>query len=1285
MLSDLAAKRAKPWNVTHQTAVKILKNAEKSSEVFKKIRATVKKDERGGVRNILIPSPDNPDAIIDEKNDDNNGNWTEERDPEEIFELILNQNATMLTRSRNGIMATGPLEQAVGHDTENEDFNTKLLQGKLSVTQYAQSYPTYQEEAEEFLRQLQHDPKSSKMEWKFGVDEYKELFSRTKEDTSCGPSGLHMSHWKAALQRDEIIEVHSTLIWAAFSLGYSYDRWTMSFHSMLKKKEKPYINKLRIIQIFEGDMNGALKYLFGRKLMRKMVNDGILDENTYGSIPGKDSLEAMKVLQELYDNHRILKKDLVVVFNDAAGCYDRIRANQAELCSRRVGCSVDITKTHTNIQNKMVHKIKTSAGISTGQIRWKHTDSEDAFITKRTNTGTVREGNIGGVGQGGGASPVEWLVLLLVMLNTFHTFAKGASIQDPQLLYHCAVAIISYVDDNSIVHTADSKKSSQEIFQIVGREMLHWKKILRITGGDLAVSKCTVSLMKWEWSSTTGIPRMMSKKSAPGTICINDITEGSHETVSLRRLEPYESEKQLGIIMPLDGNFRQEYERRLQQSSNLGKLLYRSPLNTFESTVVYRMYYIPKINFPLSLTQFTKKQCEEIQKQFYKYALPKMGINRNTPRALIFGPSQLGGLEFNDLYCEQLHQHISRLTQHIRRNDFAGKAFLCNMNAFSILIGSSFPLFEISPYKYGYAMQTSTVYYLWTITYHWKIRISLNTEQCNPQRFQGEVHTIMDDAVNDTELRYNSSKLNAINECRLYHGLIYPSEMYQYTGKFIKCAYLYGEHSQRNQQQRHWPTQPKPIDSHWTEWRAFIRRQYVKNGLEATNPTNPSLRIKTLPNKTILNQLNDIYYTTTRGNEFRQYILHLPDTCQQFTQFVACQGDEHSLLQALTDGELHIGTDGTHTPDTMEGAGAAIATKYDNCDNTIQIGAQCASEHGMTSLTAEQYGLISGFLIIHLMILKYGRQLCSGKVYFWVDNAEVLRRIQSSPCDDIRLKSYYVRDYSYMTLMRDLRDAIPSSIKVHFRKIKSHQISSITSTTSHEVNLNHLADLLAAHINSIPGPRQLYSCSQKDGIVVKDDNGAKIHDISSWIYRKIRGEDTQQYLSKRNNWDIQTINTIEWSGLQHYLRGKPLHQRLTTFQLIHNWQNVGKQKQMFALSKEKPSTNHTDDTRRLRQELITNTGLCPFQCGCQETNMHYMECRSPTAIKMQNQLIRTFKKQLQHLQCHEAIISFMVVGLRWTPVSTTPTYYQVNPDSPLDCLITQAADEQTDIGWNNVR
>ena len=35
-------------------------------------------------------------------------------------------------------------------------------------------------------------------QWSFGVDEYKQVFSHTKENAACGPSGIHMNHWKAA-------------------------------------------------------------------------------------------------------------------------------------------------------------------------------------------------------------------------------------------------------------------------------------------------------------------------------------------------------------------------------------------------------------------------------------------------------------------------------------------------------------------------------------------------------------------------------------------------------------------------------------------------------------------------------------------------------------------------------------------------------------------------------------------------------------------------------------------------------------------------------------------------------------------------------------------------------------------------------------------------------------------------------------------------------------------------------------------------------------------------------
>ena len=50
----------------------------------------------------------------------------------------------------------------------------------------------------------------------------------------------------------------------------------------------------------------------------------------------------------------------------------------------------------------------------------------------------------------------------------------------------------------------------------------------------------------------------MNKRHAPGTIVIKTPSDGIMQNMSLKRLETNQSEQQLGIIMPLDGNFEQE-------------------------------------------------------------------------------------------------------------------------------------------------------------------------------------------------------------------------------------------------------------------------------------------------------------------------------------------------------------------------------------------------------------------------------------------------------------------------------------------------------------------------------------------------------------------------------------------------------------------------------------------------------------------------------------------------------------------------------------------------------
>ena len=498
MLDDLAVKCSKKWKMTKESAVKVIKEAETHSNIFRKINVTVKEVEKTGVNSILVPTAINKNMTIDADKDDTNGNWSEIRNIDGVFETILEQNAKMLLKSTNGITARGIMKEKIGSAASNETFIEALLEGNLNAEELASHYPEYESEAKEMIIQMQQDVRSSPMEWKFGSEEYRQLFNHTREATSCGPSGLHMSHWKAATESDEITYVHATMIWAAFAMGITYDRWNLSFHSMLKKLQKPYVHKLRIIQLFEGDMNGGLKYLFGRIFMKKLVKDKVLDPNAYGSIPGRDPLEALKVLQYLYENHRIMKKDLVVVFNDAAGCYDRIRPNQAEICARRVGCATSLAKTHTSLQMNMTHHVKTSAGVSKGNIKFEDTNKNEIIIEKHDDY-NERKGNIGGVGQGGGASPIDWLVILLTLLNAFKAFSDGARLIDPQGLFGGIIPVISFVDDNSITSSIPSEMSIEQIFEKTGKEMLHWKKLLNTTGGDLAVHKCTVTLMKWKW------------------------------------------------------------------------------------------------------------------------------------------------------------------------------------------------------------------------------------------------------------------------------------------------------------------------------------------------------------------------------------------------------------------------------------------------------------------------------------------------------------------------------------------------------------------------------------------------------------------------------------------------------------------------------------------------------------------------------------------------------------------------------------------------------------------
>ena len=215
MLDSLALNLSLQWKVAHSSALKIIRNAEAIQLLFNRVSRTMKASCKGTIQYILQPTTLNPD-------ENNEQDWDIVDQQDALNEAIIQQNSNHLLKSNKAITAHGPLQKELGWQAENEETVQSLLDGTHEVIDTTHSKQELQRFIESIRTPNNASDEKTEMKWNFGLKEYKALYSKTRESTACGPSGLHMSHWKAAVERDNIAAVHAFFIWAAFALGFSY-------------------------------------------------------------------------------------------------------------------------------------------------------------------------------------------------------------------------------------------------------------------------------------------------------------------------------------------------------------------------------------------------------------------------------------------------------------------------------------------------------------------------------------------------------------------------------------------------------------------------------------------------------------------------------------------------------------------------------------------------------------------------------------------------------------------------------------------------------------------------------------------------------------------------------------------------------------------------------------------------------------------------------------------------------------------------------------------------------
>jgi hypothetical protein len=122
-----------------------------------------------------------------------------------------------------------------------------------------------------------------------------------------------------------IASVHAAMISIPLDEGFCPERWRQEIGIMLEKiPGVSRINKLRIIQLLEADLNQVMRSAFARNISKRaQETPGIFSEHQYGR---SHQTYLIPVLNKLLTVQLLIqkKKNGIVFDNDAKGCCNHI-------------------------------------------------------------------------------------------------------------------------------------------------------------------------------------------------------------------------------------------------------------------------------------------------------------------------------------------------------------------------------------------------------------------------------------------------------------------------------------------------------------------------------------------------------------------------------------------------------------------------------------------------------------------------------------------------------------------------------------------------------------------------------------------------------------------------------------------------------------------------------------------------------------------------------------------------------------------------------------------------
>ena len=791
-LNNVAEKYANENKMTKELAIRELMSHEELRDLYRTVRMKMKGVMSPPLSEVWTRDEDNQKVIISSNT--------------EVEEHLLHRNWSQLRQAANTPFADGELGEHIGWDGTG-DMANRIVEGKpLPEIEHKHSViKTYIE------GMAMADPSiKDTVNTNISFEQYKQFWIKKRETTATSPFGLHIGHYKSVvgIEWEDILEVHYRLMILPFKFAMIPIRWARTVQVLLEKDTGcPWSNRLRIIELFDSQVNAGLQMIFGKAMVENGLKHNQIHPSAYGSVPKRTAQDAAMEKVLSIDIMRITKRTGAIFDCDAKGCYDRIVAALQSISNRRLGVSRTTSLFFSRFWRVCEHHVKTKFGIS------------------KLNYASTRAEILYGIGQGNGAGPAFWLSTLIVMFTVLDKLCNGMTFTSPCGDKHHKSSGLGYVDDvtlgttvtenpnlnNDNIHEYSDEEEGQVHAEIsnIGQ---NWELMLHTNGGLLELRKCYWVFVVWKWIK--GVAVMKSANETNVELRIRQTEDGKIITIPKKDIS--DAPRILGVHIAVDGSWIQEVGKWSTEAAVFAKKVKDARFSKACGSQVYPSIWMAKLRYISQVVCFTRDQSDDINKKVVTQCLRASGYNRNFPRKVVHGPLRYGGMQWETCASVQILEKLKFFLTHLRRQDKLGNLLMILLETVQLQSGLCDPI-----------LNTSIRWQSWVEpTWLHNLKDGLDV-------IEGAIHTCCMPMVAPRQYdrslmqvfaswKLRETEMGALNRCRIYLQVIFISDITDLAGAHIVQDAM--EVIRFRDSTYIWSRQVRPTRSDRTLWHRCLSR-----------------------------------------------------------------------------------------------------------------------------------------------------------------------------------------------------------------------------------------------------------------------------------------------------------------------------------------------------------------------------------------------------------------------------------------------------------------------------